>query len=335
MTLLKCTDALDQPEADGFVVRSDSPTPVAPEGSIVIVTRNRVLEVQRAVRSALNQGATFETIVIDDCSDDDTVDVIAREFPTVRLYESKRARGYIECRNFAASVARAGIIISIDDDAYFQGSRTARETVADFDSDLVGAVSIPVVDGAEEAAQDPTRDNCRLAVPCFRGTAYAVRRDLFLGLSGFRALFFHQVEERDFALRLLAAGYAIRTGTARRPIRHRASPTRDLPRLHIYSQRNVILHGTLNLPARQLPVWWAGMTAKGLLRGLRLRRPGRMARGLAVGFAHSVRYRHLRKPVSNEAYRLGRRLYVRKAVPLSDIEAQLVRLRELHGAGSA
>lgn len=321
--------------AEGFVLRCGSPATPVPEASIVIVTRNRVAEVQRAVRSALDQGPTFETIVIDDCSDDQTVDVIAREFPAVRLYESKRPRGYIACRNFAASVARGPIIISIDDDACFQGSDIARETVADFDSDLVGAVSIPVVDGDEEEPATIARAKSRLAVPCFRGTAYAVRSDVFVGLGGFRTLFFHQAEERDFALRLLAAGYAIRAGTARQPIRHRASPSRDLRRLHIYSQRNVILHGALNLPARQLPVYWAGMSAKGLLRGLRIQRLGRMGRGLAIGFAHSVRYRHLRKPVSNEAYRLGRRLYVRQAVPLSDIEPQLVRFRELSTTGSA
>jgi glycosyltransferase involved in cell wall biosynthesis len=320
--------------AERFVLRSGSHATGVPEASIVIVTRNRVVEVQQAVQSALNQGATFETIVIDDYSDDRTVDVIAREFPAVRLYESKRPRGYIECRNFAASVAAAPIIISIDDDAYFQGRETARETVADFDSDLVGAVSIPVVDGDGEEAEDVAYAESRVAVPCFRGTAYAVRSDVFLSLGGFRALFFHQVEERDFALRLLAAGYAIRAGTAKRPIRHRVSPARDLRRLHIYSQRNVILHGTLNLPARQLPVYWAGMSVKGLLRGLRVRRPDRMVRGLTAGFAHSLRYRRLRNPVSNEAYRLGRQLYVRKAVPLSEIEPDLLRFRELRAAGS-
>lgn len=332
MTILAHTWLGAQPAADGFVLRSGSPATRVPDASIVIVTRNRAAEVQRAVQSALDQGPAFETIVIDDCSDDQTVGVIARDFPAVRLYESERPRGYIECRNFAASVARAPIIISIDDDACFQGCDIAHETVADFDSDLVGAVSIPVVDGDEE--EHIARAESRLAVPCFRGTAYAVRSDVFLSLGGFRTLFFHQVEERDFALRLLDAGYAIRAGTAKQPIRHRASPMRDLRRLHIYSQRNVILHGALNLPARQLPRYWAGMSAKGLLRGLRIRRLGRMGRGLAIGFAHSVRYRHLRKPVSNDAYRLGRRLYVHKTVPLSDIEPQLVRFRELSATGS-
>jgi GT2 family glycosyltransferase len=323
-----------QPAAEGFVLRSDTPGTGTPNASIVVVTRNRVGDVQRAVRSALDQGPAFETIVIDDCSGDETVEVIAREFPAVRLYESERPRGYIECRNFAASVARAPIIISIDDDACFQDRHTARETVADFDSDLVGAVSIPVVDGDEEEPAYNSHAKARLAVPCFRGTAYAVRSDLFFSLGGFRTLFFHQAEERDFALRLLAAGYAVRAGTARRPIRHRPSPLRDLWRLHIYSQRNVILHGTLNLPARQLPVYWAGMSAKGVLRGLRIRRLGRMVRGLAIGFTQSVRYRHLRNPVSNDAYRLGRRLYVRKVVPFSEVEAQLMRFRELSATES-
>jgi GT2 family glycosyltransferase len=321
--------------ANGFGLRSDSPVNVAPEASIVIVTRNRAAEVQQAVRSALNQGPEFETIVIDDCSGDRTVDVIGREFPSVRLYEAERPRGYIECRNFAASVARAPIIISIDDDACFQDRHTARETVADFDSDLVGAVAIPIVDGDEEKPSYVPPPGDRVAVACFRGGAFAVRTAVFVGLGGFRALFFHQVEERDFALRLLACGYAIRAGTAGRPIRHRPSPTRDLRRLHIYSQRNVILHGGLNLPVRQLPMYWGGMTFKGMLLALRLRRPGRFARGIATGFIDSARHRHQRKPVSNEAYRLGRRLAVRKAIPLSEIESDLVRFRALNGAGSA
>lgn len=159
MTGLTHTEVGAQPAAEGFVLRSGSPATGAPDASIVIVTRNRAVEVQRAVRSALDQGPAFETIVIDDCSDDETVGVIARDFP-------------------------------------------------------------------------------------------------------------------------------------------------------------------------------AGMSDKGLLRGLRIRGLGRVTRGLAIGFAHSVRYRQLRKPVANDAYRLGRRLYVRKAVPLSEIEPQLVRFRELSATGS-
>lgn len=81
MTGLTHTEVGAQPAAEGFVLRSGSPATGAPDASIVIVTRNRAVEVRRAVRSALDQGPAFETIVIDDCSDDETVGVIARDFP--------------------------------------------------------------------------------------------------------------------------------------------------------------------------------------------------------------------------------------------------------------
>lgn len=293
-----------------------------PEASIVIVTRNRCNEVQRAVGSVLEQDARVETIVIDDCSEDETVESIISTFRTVRLYRSAWPRGYIECRNFAASVARAPIIVSIDDDARFEGVDTVRETLGDFDEDFVGAVAVPVADGDRVPATASPLGG-PITVSCFRGTAYAVRTDVFLRIGGFRSIFVHQGEERDLALRMLGAGYVIRAGTASRPIRHSPSVSRDLRRMDFYGRRNDVLHGAFNIPLRYLPFYWARITVRGLLLGFRLRRPMRMVRGLVAGYVDSARYRDLRRPVSPNTYRLSRSLGAGTTLPLAELAPRI------------
>lgn len=53
MNLLTRAQFSARPAAEGFALRSDTAATVVPRASIVIVTRNRLLDVQQAVRSAL------------------------------------------------------------------------------------------------------------------------------------------------------------------------------------------------------------------------------------------------------------------------------------------
>src|SRR4051812_19167164 len=118
---------------------------MTPPATIVITTRNRKEELARAVASALTQTVACEVLVVDDGSTDGTADLVRREFPAVRVVRCDESAGYIVRRNQAASLARAPVVVSIDDDATFPSPRTVEQSLADFDHPRVGAVAVPFV----------------------------------------------------------------------------------------------------------------------------------------------------------------------------------------------
>jgi len=303
-----------------------------PDATVVITTRNRRAELPRAVESALNQTARVEVLVLDDASTDGTAEMLARNFPAVRVHRSEVPRGYILQRNLAARLAEAGAIISIDDDAVFSSRETVAQTLTEFDHPRVGAIAIPVVDTRRSPTVRPRAparapDGRRVyVVPTFIGTAHALRRDVFLELGGYRETIFHQGEEPDYCLRMLAAGYVTRLGAAD-PIHHHESPSRDRRRMDVYGSRNTILFCWHNEPMPYCAVRMAELTVKGLALGVRIGQPHRKVVGLFRGFAACWPERNHRAPVSRNISRLNRTLRNRGLLPLDELDLTLPALR--------
>jgi GT2 family glycosyltransferase len=295
------------------------------DATVLIVTHNRHEELRRAVASSLAQTAATEVIVIDDGSTDGTAELIATEFPQARLVRSEQSQGYIVQRNRGFALARAPIVLTLDDDGELASERTIEQTVADFDQPLVGAVAVPHIDivGGEDIARlQPAPHDGVLVTSEFVGTAAAIRRDLLLELGGFRETIFHQGEERDFCVRLLAAGRVVRVGRAD-PIRHYPSTRRDVRRMDLYGRRNTILYAWHNEPLPSAAVRMAEMTAQGLVSGLRVRRPAAAVRGLALGYRACWEQRRERRPLPRPVIRLFRRLWKQGPLPLAEVERSL------------
>jgi GT2 family glycosyltransferase len=276
--------------------------------SIVIVTKDRWTELERAVRSALAQGVA-EVIVVDDASTDRTPELVEREFPNVRLVRSAESRGYIVRRNEAAELSRAGVLVSIDDDAEFTSTDTVARLLRLFDHHRIGAATIPHIDLLQGSTVQQQRPSGRgvYVTHWFRGTAYAVRRDRFRELGGFRESFFHQGEEQDLCLRLLAAGSFVAMVDAP-PVLHHASTSRDPLRAWTYGPRNDVLFAWHNVPMPALLTRLLEVSLYQLWLGLGVRRPLLFARSLANGYASAFRARSRRRPVSRRAYRVYRTL---------------------------
>jgi glycosyltransferase involved in cell wall biosynthesis len=300
----------------------------APEATVLIPTRNRRDELRGAIASAVAQTAHVEVLVLDDGSTDGTAEMVAREFPTVRLHRSETAREVVVQRNLGARLARAPVVVSIDDDGFFRSRRTVEQTLAEFDHPRVGAVAIPLVDvrpGAPSRERAPERAQTGAparAVARFLEGSVALRRDVFLALGGYREGLLRQGEEADLSLRLLEAGYVIRLGSAD-PVHHRASATRDLARMDVYGSRNAILSCWHNEPHPFMAVRMLEQTGKGLVLGVRLGRPHRKAHGLALGFADCWRRRRERSPVSRRTARVHRLLRRHGSLALEELDVLL------------
>lgn len=292
--------------------------------TVVISTKNRLEDLRKAVASALAQTAKPEVLVMDDGSTDGTAEAIRCEFPQACVHRGEKSLGYIAQRNRAAQLASAPIIVSIDDDAVFSSPAVIEQTLRDFNHPRVGAVAIPFIDvnTSPEVRQRAPEPNGVYAAYNFIGTAHALRRDLFLGLSGYREVLFHQSEEEDYCARMLDAGWITRCGNAD-PIHHFESPRRSWERMDFYGARNKILYAWHNIPSNALPIQFIGRTINAFVFSLKPRRMWTRFRGLCSGYATVASGAARRQPISMPVYRLSQDLKQRGAIPLQEVMNRL------------
>lgn len=290
--------------------------PSNPAATIVITTKNRKEELAVALASAVIQSAPVEVIVIDDGSDDGTSDMVRARFPEVRLERQEESAGLIVRRNLGARLARAPIIVSIDDDAEFSSVHVVAQALLSFADDRVGAVAIPFKEPhktGDTLFQQPPTPERGWATYSFIGTAHAVRRDLFLSLGGYCEALIHQGEEGDYTVRMIDAGYRVELGVGD-PILHYESPKRDHRRMDYYGSRNLVLFAWQNVPAAALVPTLLGSTIKALLHTRAWPRLKVRAGALLDGYRMLSRLP--RKPVSALAYRQYRHLKKKGPVKL-------------------
>lgn len=284
-------------------------TPAAIEAhsaTVVITTRNRRDDLRTCLQSTVTQTPVPEVIVVDDASDDGTVEMIESEFPQVRLLRHAEMQGYIVGRNEAARHATGTVLVSLDDDAAFSSPVIVRDTLAAFSDARIGAVAIPYIDVHRgPAVKQLAPDHQRVFVTnTFIGTAHAIRREVFAQVGGYREYLFHQGEESDFCIRMLAAGYVVRLGTSE-PIHHFESPRRDFRRMDHFGPRNALLFIHQNVPAPASFSRIVATVARLLAWTLSPSRLRIRVSGIIAGFAAMLRYP--RQPVAAGIYRLWRR----------------------------
>jgi glycosyltransferase involved in cell wall biosynthesis len=290
--------------------------------TVVITTKNRRDELRSAIRSAIEQTAPVEVLVIDDGSTDGTEKMVREEFPRVRFERSEQSRGLIVQRNRGARLASAPFLFSIDDDAVFSSADTVAHTLREFDDPRVGAVAIPFINVKQDQTvrQRAPEPGPVFVTDAYIGTAHALRRDLFVELGGYAESLFHQGEERDFCIRMLDAGFVTRLGTAE-PIHHFESPRRDYRRMDHYGRRNDILFGWARVPFPECGLHLAATTIKGVSFGVRVARPFRMTWGLLCGYFACLVGGPARQPVRRNTYVLYRLLRKKGPVRLEQLIA--------------
>lgn len=301
--------------------KQGAPDRGAPIATIVISTRNRKDELRRTLASCLTLdagGGWIEVLVVDDDSTDGTRDMIAAEFPGVRVIHKPKATGYIVSRNMGAREARGPIIFSIDDDAVYSSPDIVIKTIAEFDHPRIGAVAIPhihVPEGPREYDRSPSPSEIHVGAT-YVGTAHALRRDLFLALGGYQETFIHQAEESEYCLRLYENGYVVRLGNTA-PIHHFPSMIRNYKRQLYLGARNSVLTSWINAPLLFLPGRLAGGIINGFRNSIRLRQPRSFLSGVFTGLFSIPKWWGIRRPMAIAPYRLTRRLVRRGPMLLS------------------
>jgi hypothetical protein len=193
----------------------------------------------------------------------------------------------------------------------------------EFDAPDIGMVAMPYLDfrgGRAPRERQHEGHGGERVVAIFTACAYAVRRDAFLGIGGYRESLRHYSEEADCAIRALDQGWFIRAGTSP-PVHHRPEPRRSESFSRFQAIRNFVLTAWYDVP---LPwvlldiLWWPlGF----MVRASRYppRNLGSMFRGLVSGFS-ALRLRD-REPVSRGTSRAFHAMMREGGLPLERARA--------------
>jgi GT2 family glycosyltransferase len=300
-------------------------TPEAPVATVMIATHNRRQEVSRAIASALDQSAAVEVVVTDDASDDGSADHIAASFPAVRLVRSEQRIGSLRHRNAMAAIARAPILISLDDDAELASSRTVEQVVGEFDDERIAAVGIPFFDGPRPTRLEhraPPGDGV-VVTDYFLGCCPALRRDRFLAVGGYDVGLHHSGEEPDLCARWLRQGWVVRLGSSDLAVHH-VSARRAGDFAVRYATRNEWRNAWRHVPTRCLARELTRLAATAAGRAVVRRRP----RAVLAGLSDALRDRPDREPLPTDLYRVwvqlaGERRRRSPKTRLSEIEHRL------------
>lgn len=215
--------------------------------SVVIPNHNRSEDVSELLGSLSDQNyKNYEVIVADDGSTDDSVQLIRKEFPDVRVVVLEKNQGPAIARNKGIEAANGDLIVGLDSDVILPDNDTLTKISLLFrlKSDLKCAAfrisnyytgnddvarwwhPLPV---SEYAGSSFNSDY-------FSGTGFAFRREVFEKVGCFPDYLFMFMEENDLAFRILDAGYDIRYSPEISVI-HKASVASRNNRIEYYYKR--------------------------------------------------------------------------------------------------
>ena len=249
--------------------------------AVVILNYNGAAMLGKFLQSVVKYSPGAEIVVADNASTDDSVDVVAKGFPIVRLIRLDRNYGFAEGYNKALEQVDAEYYLLLNSDVEVTDGWL--EPLLSFMEETPGAVACQpkilaynqkmhfeyagAVGGFIDAYGYPYcrgrlfdtveedkgqyDDVCR--VFWATGAAMMVRRDAFCNAGGFDARFFAHMEEVDLCWRMLARGGAIYV-VPQSKVYHVGGATLDKsnPRKTFLNFRNNLLMLYKNLPDSEL-----------------------------------------------------------------------------------
>ena len=179
--------------------------------STTIVTRNREEELRKALEAIQNQTyKNIEIVVVDNASEDNSVSMIRKEFPIVKLIKLHRNIGCQPGRNIAMANCNGDIIFNLDDDGTL--AQDAVENVINVfnkhpEVGLVAA-SVRVPEEKEKYFSNFNQDETFFYTSIFIGAAHALKREV-LNNAGYFPEYVRGHSEVDLGLRIIDVGWEI------------------------------------------------------------------------------------------------------------------------------
>lgn len=189
-----------------------------PTFSVIICTRNGRKRIGKCLQAVSNMtDAAFETLVVDDGSNDGTAEFVAQNFPAVRLLR-RPPGGLSASRNAGAAVSNGNILAFTDDDCEVDREwlTRLRRILADGRFAAAGGPNLAprprswqeaVVCAAPGAPSHVMLDDEE--AEHLPGCNLAVTKEAFTAVGGFDPAFHTAGDDVDFCWRLRAAGFRL------------------------------------------------------------------------------------------------------------------------------
>jgi GT2 family glycosyltransferase len=197
--------------------------------SVIIPSYNRREDLGRCIDSVLGQtSVSIEIIVVDDCSADDTIVFLSRNYPDIRLVTCPRRYGPSHLRNLGLRESKGEFILFLDSDVILPKTDIIWQMVETLSLDVsIGEIGgeIPVYRNIMNKAIGKRRDffgknhdviskkdektenqlkKCTYLATC----NCMVRKDVASEIGGFDPYFNFGGEDADFGCRIFKRGYA-------------------------------------------------------------------------------------------------------------------------------
>ncbi|HEV2447220.1 MAG TPA: glycosyltransferase family 2 protein [Candidatus Sulfopaludibacter sp.] len=279
-----------------------------PVVSIIILNFKRREALARCLASARAQTYPHrEIVVVDNASGDGIGEYLAREWPEARLVALAENRGASGGRNAGIAAAAGDLLITVDNDVYFEGPEELSRLVQTFaQCPEAQVLACQLCD--EATGEVRVREWCHarsweehrytpFETHYFIEGASAYRREVFDRCGGYYEPLFLCAEGDELGLRILDAGFRIRF-TPEVRLRHLlAAETRGRGRCIFYQTRNYVWIAYKDFHFRHGLAYAVRNLTIMAYFALRNRQLGDFARGIGRGLSGLKRVHADRSPI--------------------------------------
>ena len=228
----------------------------------------------------------YEVMVIDDCSNDNSLEILADEFPEVRTEQTPQNLGFQEANNYAVKLAESKIVMPMNNDIKLD-PKALHYLAQHFDNKDTFAVSGKIFafdqttflygnrggyfqKGHFHLYEKPPEDDSQTLFAC--GGAFMVNRQKYLDLGGFDSMY-HPLyyEEIDLSYRALKRGWKVHyepQSIAYHKVQATITRQEKLRRISLISARNNYLFVWKNILDRSMTLTFLFYIPLFLLRDL-------------------------------------------------------------------
>ena len=228
----------------------------------------------------------YEVMVIDDCSTDNSLEILAKEFPEIRVEKTPQNLGFQEANNYAVKLARSKIVMPMNNDIKLD-PKALHYLAQHFDNKDIFAVSGKIFafdqttflygnrggyfqKGHFHLYEKPLEDDSQTLFAC--GGAFMVNRQKYLALGGFDSMY-HPLyyEEIDLSYRALKRGWKVHyepQSIAYHKVQATITRQEKLRRISLISARNNYLFIWKNILDRSMTLTFLFYIPLFLLRDL-------------------------------------------------------------------
>jgi hypothetical protein len=204
--------------------------PIYPKVSIIIVNTNELHHLTNCLPSIKNQTyPNYEVLIVDNVSNDGSVEYIQEEYPEFKLIRNSQNIGYAGANNAGFSCAGGKIIAVLNPDtrvdpgwldglvkvlhAYPKAGLVTPKILLFDDPDHINTCGNQItLSGLTfcRGLDEPSSHFPKIEkISAVSGAAFAIKRSVLDDIGGFDERFFIYYEETDLSIRALLAGYEI------------------------------------------------------------------------------------------------------------------------------